>query len=1125
MTSARVAVIVTCHGLGRYLEDAVESVLRQTLPPAELVIIDDGSDDLLTRHVLSGLEKAGHRVIHTANAGVSAARNLGIRETTAPYVVVLDADDILEASYLLKAAARLDEAAELAFVSCGMRCFGAADAVWFPKVPELIESMTNGVPHVSSMFRREMWAAVGGFDESFSAHEEVDFWTTVLERGFRGDVLAEPLLRYRVRPDSMHHTALRRRNHLELMERFYRKHLDTLRPRAERLLIAKEQFILDQKVHHSHLRRRKSDLEAELQGAHQEIATLLDELRPFDLGRVDFGDLKRVSPISPTWGFDRGIPLDRYYIHQFLETHRTDVHGRTLEVKNASYTRQYGAERVLRSDVVDIDADNPAATIVADLTDASKIEDDTYDCFILTQTLGEIFHPGRAVREAFRILKPGGVLLCTVPASGRISYENGLDRDYWRFTEASVRTLFADAFPLDAFDVTGFGNVLARAAFLYGLAPEELAFSELDANDPFFPVVYGVRAVKPLRADRTPARKPSLAETRCRANDQSSAVVLMYHRIASNGDERNGLCIPPDDFRTQMQHLSDEGYLVTSLRELAQSTATGLRERMVAITLDDGYSDALTGASEILEAFSFPATFFLVGETLDGADEFWWDLLERIFLRDGPLPTSLPLELPTVSLDVPTATKAQRRAAHDRVAAELPLLAPQMRNTLRSALLSWSGVAARAANDPRAMTVDEVLRLVRQPGATIGAHTESHVWLPSLPEEVRWREIATTKQRLETLTGRPVTAFSYPWGAHDASTVDMVRKAGFEVGVTTKASSVTNGCDRLVLPRYDAARWRGAAFAANLRRIFRSAPRISSTASVQPPRVLVAGWFSFQVGHATAGDLLARDLVCDWLTTAGYAYDVATVPPFDGGIDWKVADPARYCSVVFVCGPFAKSDELEVQFITRFKNCRLVGVNLSMLLPIEDWNPFHALWERDSSARARPDIVFASPPPQVPVVGVCLVEDYNGADTASANAAIERLVDAREMAVVRIDSRLDLNESSLRTPGEVEALLARMDVVVTTRLHGTVLALKNGVPAIAIDPEPGGAKILKQARALGWPWVFTVDAVSDLQLQRALDHCLTPQARIAASACCNRTGEEVKRVRDEFIAALSSLHH
>jgi hypothetical protein len=285
-------------------------------------------------------------------------------------------------------------------------------------------------------------------------------------------------------------------------------------------------------------------------------------------------------------------------------------------------------------------------------------------------------------------------------------------------------------------------------------------------------------------------------------------------------------------------------------------------------------------------------------------------------------------------------------------------------------------------------------------------------------------------------------------------------------------------------------------------------------------KALVSGWFSFEQGHATAGDLLALDLACEWLECAGYTYDVALAPPFPGGVDWRIANPQNYSHVVFVCGPFQKG-ELESEFLAHFADCRLIGLDLSMPIPLDVWNPFDLLFERDSSAGARPDITFLSRRKLLPVVGVCLVEPYEGALDHVANAAIQRLVDSREITVVPIDTRLDMNSTGLRSPSEVASLLARMDVVVTTRLHGTVLALKHGVPVLAIDPEAGGAKIRRQAETIGWPIVFTADAVTHEALQKAFDYCLTGAARAKARECCERAMWMVEATRNEFISALT----
>ncbi len=282
-------------------------------------------------------------------------------------------------------------------------------------------------------------------------------------------------------------------------------------------------------------------------------------------------------------------------------------------------------------------------------------------------------------------------------------------------------------------------------------------------------------------------------------------------------------------------------------------------------------------------------------------------------------------------------------------------------------------------------------------------------------------------------------------------------------------------------------------------------------------KTLVAGWFSFEDGHATAGDILAAELACDWLETAGQSYDIAVVPPFTGGINWRFADPKNYSQIVFVCGPFLAQGRLETEFLNHFAGCRLIGLDLTMLESLDKSNPFDVLLERDSSVRVNPDITFISPRKLVPVVGVCLVEPYEQGLTDITNTAIRQLLASREVAVVEIDTRLDINTTDLRTPSEVESLLARMDLVITTRLHGTVLSLKNGVPTISIDPEAGGAKIKRQAEKIGWSVMFTVDELTDEKLQKAFDYCLTQEARIKAKECCDRSQKMLEEVRDEFI--------
>jgi SAM-dependent methyltransferase len=211
--------------------------------------------------------------------------------------------------------------------------------------------------------------------------------------------------------------------------------------------------------------------------------------RPSSIGALE------TAPLSTEWGFDRGTPIDRYYIERFLEAHAADVRGRVLEVRSSDYTRRFD-RGVVQADVLDIDAGNPNATVVADLTAADDVPAGQFDCFILTQTLQFIYDVHAAVRHAHRLLAPGGVLLVTLPVVARISPRYGPTTEFWRFTAASCRRLFGDVFGAENVEVRTYGNVLVDMAFLQGAALEEIPPAKLDVDDPFFPLIVTVRAVR-----------------------------------------------------------------------------------------------------------------------------------------------------------------------------------------------------------------------------------------------------------------------------------------------------------------------------------------------------------------------------------------------------------------------------------------------------------------------------------------------------------------------------------------------------------------------------------------------------------------------------------------------------
>jgi SAM-dependent methyltransferase len=206
------------------------------------------------------------------------------------------------------------------------------------------------------------------------------------------------------------------------------------------------------------------------------------------------GTTRRTKPLSDHYGRDRGTPVDRYYIEQFLAAERAAIRGRVLEVMNRDYTVRFGVA-VDSSDVLDIDPGNPDATIVGDLTSADAVPTGSFDCFILTQTLQYIYDLKAAVAHAHRILAPGGTVLCTVPVVSRIDRRE-VGSEYWRLTAAACSRLFGDVFPSNNVAVRERGNVLAAVAFLVGMAAEELSTRKLERDDPFFPLVVTVRATK-----------------------------------------------------------------------------------------------------------------------------------------------------------------------------------------------------------------------------------------------------------------------------------------------------------------------------------------------------------------------------------------------------------------------------------------------------------------------------------------------------------------------------------------------------------------------------------------------------------------------------------------------------
>jgi len=213
-------------------------------------------------------------------------------------------------------------------------------------------------------------------------------------------------------------------------------------------------------------------------------------------GLVRFGQLRRLTPISPVFALDRGLPIERYYIAQFLRAHQADIRGVALEFGDTAYLDAFGGDRVTAREVFSY-VPSPSATVVGDLAGTGPLPEARYDCIVCTQTIQMIYDIRTAVGRLCTMLKPGGVLLLTSHGTSKVGRH--LDRDgwgeYWHLTEQGLRSLLADRFDGEV-TVAGYGNVLTAVAALHGLASGELRPRELDHRDRDFDVIVAARAVR-----------------------------------------------------------------------------------------------------------------------------------------------------------------------------------------------------------------------------------------------------------------------------------------------------------------------------------------------------------------------------------------------------------------------------------------------------------------------------------------------------------------------------------------------------------------------------------------------------------------------------------------------------
>jgi SAM-dependent methyltransferase len=212
-----------------------------------------------------------------------------------------------------------------------------------------------------------------------------------------------------------------------------------------------------------------------------------------------------VLPLCPPGSWDRGTPINRYYLEGFLQDFSSDIFGHCLEFLADHYTSRFGGDRVTKLDILHKENGNKDATIVADLTKPNHIPSDRFDCIICTYVLHSVFDLDKATSELFRILKPGGVLLVAVPGFNRTYAES---HPLWFFTPEGLHLVLARVFGAENVIVHAYGNSLTAAGYLRGLATHEFTKAELDYHTPEFAVGVFARARKQGQDERDASLRP-----------------------------------------------------------------------------------------------------------------------------------------------------------------------------------------------------------------------------------------------------------------------------------------------------------------------------------------------------------------------------------------------------------------------------------------------------------------------------------------------------------------------------------------------------------------------------------------------------------------------------------------
>lgn len=231
-----ITVVIPCYNDGEYIMSALDCVLKQTVIPEKIIIVDDGSSED-TVDILKSINNDRVEILFQKNQGVCIARNNGIERASTPYILTLDADDIFKPTFIEKAKSILDGSDSIGVVCCHYIEFGVGQKhkdIIKPCGHTTVDFLVKNNGVASALFRKKCWVAVNGYDTAFkNGYEDWDFWLSVLSKGWLMEVIEQPLFNYRKKINSRDMTAVSQFDHelrMQLFEKHkevYREHFDT----------------------------------------------------------------------------------------------------------------------------------------------------------------------------------------------------------------------------------------------------------------------------------------------------------------------------------------------------------------------------------------------------------------------------------------------------------------------------------------------------------------------------------------------------------------------------------------------------------------------------------------------------------------------------------------------------------------------------------------------------------------------------------------------------------------------------------------------------------------------------------------------------------------------------------